>query len=502
MSEILLIPVAILYLLVVGCLFIYGINFFYMTYLSLRRTPPSAPAPPEQWPHVTVQLPIYNELYVAERLIEAASRMDYPADRLEIQVLDDSTDETVEVAGSAVETARLRGANIVHVRRNNRKGFKAGALAAGMDTASGEFIAIFDSDFLPTPDFLRRTIPYLLDNPKLAFVQARWGHINREYSFLTFLQSLSIDAHFMIEQSARFMGGYWFNFNGTAGIWRRAAIEDAGGWKADTLTEDLDLSYRAFLKGWRAHFLRDLEVPSELPVSFSAFRRQQHRWARGSLECVTKLGPAVWDAPIPLSKKIAASLHLAGYGVHLLLFALALLYPLILSISQEYTNLITLFGIAVIFNVTAVAPTIFFIAAQHQLKRPWWRQLPTILFITTLGTGMMLNTVRAFLQILTGQQMTFERTPKFGVSDKTENWVNKRYQLKLDPLVYYEIAFGLFNVGTVIYSILVKNYVITFYASLFAIGLFFVSGLSIAQTIAVFRSQKPDVVVVSTASTD
>ena len=490
MTEILLIPVAILYLLVVGCLFVYGINFFYMTYLSVHHKPPAAPASPDQWPPVTVQLPIYNELYVAERLIEATSRLDYPADLLESQVLDDSTDETVDVARAAVEAARLRGINILHLRRDNRKGFKAGALGEGLAQASGEYIAIFDSDFIPPPDFLRKTVPYLYHDSRLAFVQARWGHVNREYSFLTFLQSLSIDAHFMVEQFARFSGGFWFNFNGTAGIWRRAAIEDAGGWRADTLTEDLDLSYRAFLKGWRAHFLRDLEVPAELPVSFSAFRRQQHRWARGSLECVTKLAPEVWDAPISLPKKIVATLHLAGYGVHLLLFALALLYPLILSISQEYTNLITLFGVAVIFNVTAVAPTAFFISAQHQLGRPWWRKLPEILFITTLGTGMMLNTVRAFLQILTGQSLTFERTPKFGVSDKKQDWVSKRYQLKLDPLVYFEIAFGLFNVGTMIYSILVENYVITFYASLFAIGLFFVSGLSIAQAVAVYRSQR------------
>lgn len=490
MTDSLLIPIAILYLLVVGCLFVYGVNFFYMTYLSVRLTPPMSPDSPESWPRVTVQLPIYNEMYVSERLIEAAISLDYPANRLEIQVLDDSTDETVDIVRMAVEAARARGVQILHLRRADRTGFKAGALAEGMRTATGEFIAIFDADFIPPPDFLRRTVPYLLHDSQLAFVQGRWGHVNRDYSFLTILQALSIDAHFMIEQSARFMGGYWFNFNGTAGIWRRKAIDDAGGWKADTLTEDLDLSYRAFLKGWRAHFLRDLEVPAELPVSFSAFRRQQHRWAKGSLECVTKLTPAVWEAPITLPKKLAATLHLAGYGVHLLLFALALLYPLILSVSQKYTNLITLFGIAVIFNVTALAPTIFFISAQQQLKRPWWRKLPSILFITTLGTGMMLNTVRAFLQILTGQATTFERTPKFGVADKSQAWVNKRYQLKLDPLVYYEIAFGLFNVGTIVYSILVKNYVITFYASLFAIGLFFVSGLSIAQAVAVVRNQR------------
>lgn len=490
MSDNLLVPIAILYLLVVGCLFIYGINFFYMTYLSVRLKPPAAPAAPEEWPYVTIQLPIFNELYVADRLIEAAALLDYPADRLEIQVLDDSTDETIELARAAVERVRARGGHAVHLHRADRKGFKAGALAEGMHTATGEFIAIFDADFIPPPHYLKETLPYLLHDSRLAFVQGRWGHVNRDYSFLTILQALSIDAHFMVEQSARFMGGFWFNFNGTAGIWRRKAIDDAGGWKADTLTEDLDLSYRAFLKGWRAHFLRDLEVPAELPVSFSAFRRQQHRWAKGSLECVTKLTPAVWEAPISLPKKIGATLHLAGYGVHLLLFALALLYPLVLSISQKYTHLITLFGIAVLFNATALAPTVFFISAQHQLGRPWWRKLPSILFISSLGTGMMLNTVRAFLQILTRKTTVFERTPKFGVADKTQGWTNKRYQLKLDPLVFYEIAFGLFNVGTMLYSILVQNYVITFYASLFALGLFFVSGLSIAQAVAVVRSQR------------
>lgn len=490
MTDSLLLPVAILYLLVVGGLFIYGVNFFYMTYLSIHLTPPAAPAAPEEWPFVTIQLPVFNELYVAERLIEAAANLDYPLERLEIQVLDDSTDETVELIRETVTQMRARGVNVVHLHRADRKGFKAGALGEGLQTATGEFIAIFDADFIPPPHYLRQTVPYLLHDPQLAFVQGRWGHVNRDYSFLTILQALSIDAHFMIEQSARFMGGFWFNFNGTAGIWRRKAIDDAGGWKADTLTEDLDLSYRAFLKGWRAHFLRDLEVPGELPVSFSAFRRQQHRWAKGSLECVGKLTPAVWEAPITLRKKLGATLHLAGYGVHLLLFALALLYPLILSISQRYTHLITLFGIAVIFNATALAPTVFFVSAQHQLGRPWWRKLPSILFITTLGTGMMLNTVRAFLQIITGQATVFERTPKFGVADKSQNWTQKRYQLKLDPLVFYEIAFGLFNVGTIWYSILVKNYVITFYASLFAIGLFFVSGLSIAQAVAVVRNRR------------
>jgi cellulose synthase/poly-beta-1,6-N-acetylglucosamine synthase-like glycosyltransferase len=445
MVDLLLVPVAILYLMVVGMLFIYGINFFYLTYLSWRHSGERRVTPVlQEWPLVTVQLPVYNEMYVAERLIEAVAGLDYPADRLEIQVLDDSTDETVEIIRRAVERQRKHGVNIQHLHRSQRSGYKAGALAKGFECARGEFLAIFDADFVPPPDYLRRTIPnfYLpvtSNERPVAFVQARWGHVNRDYSLLTYLQALAIDAHFMVEQFARSRGGYWFNFNGTAGVWRRQAIEDAGGWRADTLTEDLDLSYRAFLKGWQAVYLRDLEAPAELPVSFSAYRRQQHRWARGSLECAVKLLPQVWNAPISLPMKIEATLHLTGYGVHLLLFSLVVLYPFVLLLSRYYPALISLFGIALIFNATAFAPTIFFVAAQQQLGRSWWRQIPLILFITALGAGMMMNTVRAALQIIGRRAVIFERTPKFGIARKGQEWANNLYQLRLDPLVFVEV---------------------------------------------------------------
>lgn len=491
MLDLLFVPITVIYLAVVMILFIYGINFFYLCYLTwqnrnVRETLPLL----ADFPRVTVQLPIYNELYVAERLINAAARLDYPAHLLEIQVLDDSCDETAELVRSSVERWRARGVDICQLHRNDRQGFKAGALARGLEQARGEFLALFDADFIPSPDFLKRTLPHF-QNPRVAFVQARWGHVNRDYSLLTFLQSLAIDAHFMVEQFARSHGGYWFNFNGTAGIWRRVALEDAGGWTFDTLTEDLDLSYRAFLRNWQAVYLRGVEVKAELPANFSGYRRQQQRWARGSLECAIKLLARVWQAPIRWTQKLEATLHLTGYAVHLLMFALAILYPIVLVMSQSFPGLVSLFGIASIFNATAFAPAFYFALAQQQLGEKWWRVLPAILFTAVLGGGMMLNTVRAASKIVSNPYGVYERTPKFGVKTKNENWTRRRYQLSLDPIVFGEIAFGLFNLLTVFFAIESGNWLIAVYAALYASGLFFASGMTIAQTLAVSWNREP-----------
>lgn len=495
MIDLLLVPVAVLYLAVVSCLFVYGINFFYLTYLSMRKSPAAAVPPAvEDWPVVTVQLPVFNERYVAARLIHSVSKLDYPKDRLEIQVLDDSTDETLEIVDFQVNGLVSEGFNITCLRRQNRVGFKAGALAEGFRQSHGEYFAVLDADFLPPPDFLRRTIPLFSSHETgealpVAFIQARWSHINREYSFLTRLQSLAIDAHFLVEQTARSRGGYWFNFNGTAGVWCRQAIEEAGGWTADTLTEDLDLSYRAFLNNWQAIYLDDLEVPAELPVSFAAYRKQQYRWARGSLECAQRLIPQVWSKPLPLRKKIQATLHLTGYGVHLLLFALSVLYPLVLMLSVRYPALISLFGIALVFNFTAFAPTAFFVAAQARLKHSWWRKFPLILFMTALGAGMMVNTMLALLHIMSGRAAHFERTPKFGLSTTAQDWKAKVYQLKLDPLVVVEIMMAILNAFTVFTAVRLGNYLIGIYAALFSIGLFFTSGLSIIQNLSLVAAR-------------
>jgi cellulose synthase/poly-beta-1,6-N-acetylglucosamine synthase-like glycosyltransferase len=495
MIDYLLVPIAILYFSVIGLLFLYGVNFFYMTWVAAMHKPlERKPKPVENWPAVTVQLPVYNEMYVAERLIEAAARLDYPRHLLEIQVLDDSTDATVDLVQRTVKRYSCQGIQIAHLRRVHRTGYKAGALSAGLQQASGEYLAIFDADFVPRADFLIRTLPHLIQasdhgEQPAAFIQTRWSHLNRDYSILTLLQSLSIDAHFKVEQYARSKVDFWFNFNGTAGIWRRKAILDAGGWKADTLTEDLDISYRAFLKGWKAIYLDEVDVPAELPMSFTAYRRQQHRWARGSLECAVKLLPQIWDSSEPFIKKIAASLHLTGYAVHLLLFALSLLYPLILLVSRDFPMLISLFGITSIFNLTAFAPSTLNIVAQRRLGRAWWRMLPAILFMSVLGAGMMANTLRAAFDVLLNRSGVFERTPKFGISNRGQDWKRRKYQIGLDPLVFVELGLALVNFTTILLAIHLGNYIIAAYAALFFSGLCFTSGTTLKQTFSVYKNK-------------
>jgi cellulose synthase/poly-beta-1,6-N-acetylglucosamine synthase-like glycosyltransferase len=489
--------VAFLYLAVVAILFAFGLNFFYLTFLALRSYAARPKDPlPEFLPRVTVQLPFYNELYVAERLVRAAARLDYPAGLLEIQVLDDSTDETVGMLKQLVRQLQLQGVDIVYQHRAERTGYKAGALAEGLACARGEFVAIFDADFVPPVDFLRRALP-AFNNPRVAFVQARWGHLNSNYSLLTRLQSLAIDAHFIIEQTARAAGRYWFNFNGTAGVWRKQAIQDAGGWRWDTLTEDLDLSYRAFLHGWQAVYLPDLVVPAELPVTFSAYRRQQHRWARGSLECAVRLVPQVWRSSLPVPMKIEASLHLAGYGIHLLLFDLAILYPAVVMLAQHYPVLVNLFGFSVLLSLTGFAPTIFFIAAQKQQGREWLRLLPAILFMTALGSGMMTNTAHAAYQILRGKAGVFERTPKYGIVQDSQDWKHKkRYQLGLDSMVLAELLLAFWNIGTLVLAVRAGDWGIGLYAGIFCIGLLFVAIMSVSQSGSLGRSPTKSVVPV------
>ena len=483
-ADLLVTPVLLIYLAILLILFVYGINFLYLTWQALRtrgRQPKSCV--PSTWPSVTVQLPIYNELYVAERLIDEVARMDYPAGRLEIQVLDDSTDETAAIVAGLVGRWHARGVDIQHVQREGRAGFKAGALANGLELARGELIAIFDADFVPRADFLRETVPVLLADPDLAFVQARWGHVNRDFSLLTRLQALAIDGHFGVEQAARSGSGQWFNFNGTAGIWRRTALLDAGGWEHDTLTEDLDISYRACLAGWRAEYLLDLEVPAELPMSFNAYRRQQHRWARGSFECAIKHLPALWHSRAPLSSKVSATLHLTGYAIHLLLLALSLLYPLLLVVSGSRPDVFALFGIMGVFNLTTLAPTLLFAVGQRQVGRRWLRELPAIVLLSVFGSGMMVNTARAAWGALAGQPAAFERTPKFGLSDRRDDWLGLRYQLGIDRIVIAELALAALNAVTVIGALERGSWAIAVYAGIFALGLSSAVALTLGQTL-------------------
>jgi len=500
-SDFLYIAVVAIYIAISLMLFVFGANLVAFSFRVWRRGPrPDSTVPAlsdAELPLVTVQIPIYNELYVSERIISAVAAFDYPKHRLQIQVLDDSTDETKVIAALAVDKAREAGHNVEHLHRTERTGYKAGALGEGMRTATGEFIAIFDADFVPEPDFLQRSLPHF-DSEDIAFVQARWGHVNRNYSWLTRLQALAIDGHFLVEQAGRGEAGYWFNFNGTAGVWRAEAITDAGGWKSDTLTEDLDLSYRAHLKGWRAHFVEDLVVRAEVPAQLTGFRRQQHRWARGSLECASRLLPRVWRAKVPFMTRLQASLHLGAYSIQLLLLALLVMYPLVVASGVRYPGVSTVFGLGYLFALTSIAPTMFFITGSRQGERRWVRDIPEILLITAFGAGMMVNTARAALQIFTQPNPAFERTAKFGLeaetspvaTEQTQQWTTKRYQLSFDRIVLAEFALAIYGVFAAVLAWRHDNYGVLIYASVFASGLFLVSGASMSHSWRLHRNRQ------------
>ncbi|MEM7323666.1 MAG: glycosyltransferase family 2 protein, partial [Actinomycetota bacterium] len=403
--------------------------------------------------------------------------------------------ETAQLIAETVQRLAADGIDIVHHHRTDRTGYKAGALAAGMATATGEFVAVFDADFVPEPDFLLRVIGEF-DDPEVAFVQGRWCHLNRNHSPITKLQALAIDAHFLVEQTARRQRGFWFNFNGTAGVWRAAAIHDAGGWTADTLTEDLDLSYRAHLRGWRGRYRADVAVPGELPYHVAGFRRQQHRWARGSLECARKLLPAVWRSPATALTKFEATTHLTAYGIHLLLFVIALLYPLIVAGGARIGGYGTLYGLGYVFALSSLAPGIFFITGVYRSKRPVVREAPRVLLASILGSGLMLNTVRAAAQIVTEPNPEFERTAKFGTAAeqnaKRDTRRSGRYLLGLDRIVIGEVLFGLYCTYAAVVAAQERNWGIVLYATVFAAGLLSLAAITVYQAAAVRRGRTGD----------
>jgi cellulose synthase/poly-beta-1,6-N-acetylglucosamine synthase-like glycosyltransferase len=490
-----------IYLFALCLLAIYGINFLYLTWVAGRSRPISPPRPLENYPHVTVQLPIYNELFVVEKLIATVVQLDYPEDKLHIQVLDDSTDDTCRIAKDAVTQWQRRGKSITYIHRDHRVGFKAGALAHGMKLSKSAFFAIFDADFQPQPDFLLRAMPYFYSirhqddtQPKIGFVQGRWGHLNGKSSLLTTLQAFGIDGHFAIEQQARWNAGHIFNFNGTAGIWRRAAIEDAGGWSAETLTEDLDLSYRAALQGWKSVYVDTLEVPAELPDQIAAFRRQQRRWALGSFQTAFKTVPRVLHAPLSLKHKIQACMHLTAYTIQIWMALVGVLYlPLLLIINNASVPL-EVFNISWIFNLTAVAPTLMFMVAQWRRESAAkhfaektasvFMKMPHIFLLSVLGSGMMLNTVRAMFQLFLQKHFVFERTPKMGASNQ-KLLTNKRiahYHIGLDPIVFAEIIFAMWNGVSMFIAWQLGFWGVMLYAGLFMIGLGAVAGSTLLQT--------------------
>lgn len=435
-----------LYILVALALALFGFNQLIILALYFRNVR-RKPAPPpslkkEEWPSVTVQLPVYNEASVVDRAIEALARLDYPREKLEIQVLDDSDDETTKIALRKVREWKSRSLNIALIHRDGRDGFKAGALAEGLKRATGEFIVIFDADFIPPSDFLRRTIPYFLQNPRLGMLQTRWGHLNRKYSPLTRAQALALDGHFLVEQVARQRAGLFMGFNGSAGVWRKSCIEDAGGWQSDTLTEDLDLSYRAQLKGWECLFLSEVVVPAEIPPQLNAFKAQQRRWAKGSIQCFLKLFPAVLNSSRPAFHKFEAFLHLGSYLVHpLMLLSLILILPLILQ------DIKVQFPLTYLMIASFGPPIVYFVAA---LRNPEKGLKEMIFFpiLALVGIGIALNNTIAIVEALLKRKGRFERTPKFRLYRREGEWESSPYAIKTEKVAFGEIILALYALLT------------------------------------------------------
>ena len=415
MADILLL---VFYILDLSILCLFGLNTYLLIILSRRNLGncTSSARPLRGHPPVTVQLPVFNEPFVVERLIEAAVRIRYPKELLEIQVLDDSTDETLAISRGLVERHAAQGRRITLLHRERRDGHKAGALRDGLRAASGEFILVFDADFVPEPSILERVLPYFEEDERLGLVQTRWGHVNPEYSFLTKAQALMIDAHFMVDQVARSSEGLFFSFNGTAGVWRRRCILESGNWQADTLTEDLDLSYRAALQGWRMKYLRDVVSPAEIPVTLRDYKSQQYRWAKGSLQTALKLGGRVLTSPRRLYSRFDAFMHLVAYAIHPLILLNILLFPPLLLRSATSPLLARLIDpLGVLFGLALFAPVSFLAYAQRALYRDWLRRLRWLPFALVLGTGLAVSNTRAVLDALLGRSSEFIRTPKWGV---------------------------------------------------------------------------------------
>lgn len=387
---------------------------------------------PGKVPRVTVQLPVFNEMYVVERLIEAITKFEYPRDKLQIQVLDDSTDETTSIAEQKVSEFREKGLNIEYIHRADRFGFKAGALDHGLNSAKGEFVAVFDADFIPSPDFLINTIPYFLEDSKVGVVQTRWGHINKNYSLLTRLQAFGLDAHFSVEQGGRNAGKHFINFNGTAGIWRKSCIEDAGGWHHDTLTEDLDLSYRAQLKGWQFRYLEHVVADAELPVVMSALKNQQFRWTKGGAENFIKMRSKIWNAGhIPLKTRVHAFFHLLNSSIFLCVFTTALFSIPILFIKNSYPEYNTLFNISSLFLICTFLLMVFYWYSFNEHVQGIFKKRIRffrffVLFLST-SMGLSFHNSVAVMEGYMGRKSSFIRTPKFNIKTLNDKWQGNKY---------------------------------------------------------------------------
>jgi cellulose synthase/poly-beta-1,6-N-acetylglucosamine synthase-like glycosyltransferase len=432
---------------IVAVLSLYGLHRYHMMRLFFRHRHASPPpmAQFEELPGITVQLPLYNEYHVIDRLLEAVNALNYPRDRLEVQVLDDSEDETAARAELISKRLAAKGLDIQYIHRNSREGFKAGALEAGLKRAKHDFLLILDADFVPTPQILLQTVHYFTD-PQIGMVQMRWGHLNRTYSLLTRIQSIFLDGHMMIEHTARNRSGCFFNFNGTAGIWRRQSIVDAGGWEHDTLTEDLDLSYRAQLAGWKFLFLPEIEVPAELPVEINAFKTQQHRWTKGAVQTAKKILPRVWRSDLSLRIKLEATFHLTANCSYILMFLMALLMLPVLSIRAELGWEKLLIIDLPLFSLATLAVSGFYIVSQKALYADWKTQIKYLPVLMAIGISLCVNNTRGVIEALVGHRGRFRRTPKYGVTVGGTS-VGHKYAGKKTLISVVEIGMAIYFVA-------------------------------------------------------
>ncbi len=462
----------------------YGVHRYVLVYLYYKHKKRHITKPDSEFaelPRITVQLPIFNEQFVVERLLDSICRLDYPLDKLDIQVLDDSTDETQAVARGLVEHYGAKGFSIAYLHRTNREGFKAGALAEGLKSAKGEFIAIFDADFVPPEDFLLRTI-HQFTNPGIGMVQTRWTHINRHYSFLTEVEAILLDGHFVLEHSGRARHKVFFNFNGTAGVWRRQAIEDAGGWEHDTLTEDTDLSYRAQLAGWKFVYLQDVECPAELPVEMTAFKTQQARWAKGLIQTAKKILPRVLKSDQPFRVKAEAWYHLtANLSYPLMIVLSVLLMPaMIIRFYQGWFQM--LYIDLPLFMASTFSISSFYLVSQKELfPRTWPRALLYLPFLMALGIGLTITNTQAVLEALIGKQTAFARTPKYRVESKMDKVKANKYRRRLGWVPWVELMIGSYFALAIYYAVDNDNLLTVPFLALFVIGYWYTGLMSLLQ---------------------
>jgi cellulose synthase/poly-beta-1,6-N-acetylglucosamine synthase-like glycosyltransferase len=440
------------------------------------------------WPKVTVQLPVYNEYYVVERLIEAIAHLDYPKNKLEIQVLDDSNDESFGLAAKKVNYFAGLGIDIKHIKRPERTGYKAGALAYGLQQASGEFIAIFDADFIPEKDFLLKTIPHFYKSEKIGVVQTKWEHLNADYSLLTQLQAFGLDAHFSVEQVGRSAGGHFINFNGTAGVWRAKCIHDAGGWQSDTITEDLDLSYRAQLKGWEFIYLESVGAPAELPAEMNALKSQQYRWTKGAAECAVKNLPAVLKSgSIKASTKINAVFHLLNSFIFVCVLMTGILSVPLLLVKKDLLEFSIVFKIASVFLLSFLVLSFFYWLSRPESERKsvkgFLKFLVLFPMFLSISMGLSLHNAIAVIEGYLGRKTAFVRTPKFALQRNTDKWSGNKYRaIRVNPLIIFEIILTVYFGYGIYLAFVLQDYGLLPFHIMLVIGYGYISLYSLLHS--------------------